>query len=546
MRRFAVLLAVSLSAGLVSAQDPVAEDRVPIPAQIDSWYGMEQNKEPCGYFHETLTTTTMRSYRYEYFVESEYEYTVVAPNGDELSFMVSEMLRAQLEEDFDVFDMEYTQTSSGTQGNVQMSLQLKTYPESEDRVVKIKVSGDQQSEREFRFRTTETVHLYLNPMLYRLRQTGSLAQPTRLREKVLIPGQDEPVSVSYSSGSLAAKDVLGKSVKVSEVNIMGWDRGVLAPLARIWVDKYGRVVEAESSDKSMTLRLAKDELGAKGTMRRGIGQRGRRDPFLKGPAMTPVDKTKGGPIAGVREGDKPKDAPRIEAEKFDAVLAETQALIPKLQDEMSRQLGDEAKRTYHKILQNYKGLYPLAQSDVLKRPLVEKLREDAERIYGGVRKQLEIALGKRERINDLYLNDNLEGIDREIADLKAMRQLPEFFRSEEGIAELEAAIRSAEATRAQCLARIELGKKTLVLTGTITATEVVQEMVKFDLYITGSRLAVAQPVTVRRVVTYAVINDDPYREGDIVQREGVKILKIHRHAVEVEYKGEVRQVILRK
>jgi hypothetical protein len=44
----------------------------------------------------------------------------------------------------------------------------------------------------------------------------------------------------------------------------------------------------------------------------------------------------------------------------------------------------------------------------------------------------------------------------------------------------------------------------------------------------------------------AVINDEPYREGDIVQREGVKVMKIHRHAVEVEYKGEVRQVVLRK
>ena len=36
MRRFAVLLAVSLSTALASAQDP--DDRIPIPAQIDSWY----------------------------------------------------------------------------------------------------------------------------------------------------------------------------------------------------------------------------------------------------------------------------------------------------------------------------------------------------------------------------------------------------------------------------------------------------------------------------------------------------------------------------
>jgi hypothetical protein len=48
------------------------------------------------------------------------------------------------------------------------------------------------------------------------------------------------------------------------------------------------------------------------------------------------------------------------------------------------------------------------------------------------------------------------------------------------------------------------------------------------------------------MVTLAVINDEAYREGDIVQRESVKVQKIQRHAVEVEYKGEVRQVVLRK
>ena len=113
-------------------------------------------------------------------------------------------------------------------------------------------------------------------------------------------------------------------------------------------------------------------------------------------------------------------------------------------------------------------------------------------------------------------------------------------------AELEAAIRQAQKIRAQTQARIELGKKSLILTGTITATDVVQDVVKFDLFVAGSRLALSQPVSVRRLLTMAVINDEAYKEGDIVQREGVKILKIHRHAVEVEYKCEVRQVVLRK
>lgn len=542
MRRFAVLLALSLATAFASAQDPVQEDRVPIPAQIDSWYRLEQNKEPCGYLHETLTTTTMRSYKYEYFVESEYEYTQIAPNGDEVSYIVNESLTAQLEEDFDIFEMDYTQTSSGTR----LVMNLKTYPESEERVVSITLPGDPPLKREFKFATTETVHFYLSPMIYRLRQTGSLAQPTRQREKVLIPDQEVPVSVSYTSGALSPKEVLGKTSKVSEVRVEGWDRGALAPVARLWVDKYGRIVEAETADKSIGQILVKDEVAAKGTTRKGITSRGRRDPFLKSAVLTAPGPKDQKPGAGAGDGPKKPDTVKIDPAKFDAVLAETQALVPKLQDELSRSLQDDARRTYLKILQNYRALFPLTQNDLLKRTAVDKVRADAESLYGGVQKQLAVATGKMDRINDLYLNDNLEGIDREVAELKAMRDFPEFFRHEEGLAQMDQAIREAEKKRNQCVARIELGKKSLILTGTITATEVVQDVVKLDVYVGGTRLALAEPVTVRRMVTYAVINDEPYREGDIIAREGVKILKIYRHAAEVEYKGEVRQVILRK
>ncbi len=544
MRRFAGLLAILLSAGAVSAQDP--EDRVPIPAMIDTWYRMDQKieekTEPCGSAHETLTTTTMRNYRYEYFFESEYSYTLKEASGESNSHFIHESLKAQLEEDFDIFDMDYTQVASG----VQMTVTLRTYQESGERVVKIDVRSEPPQSREFKFLTSETIHLYLTPMLYRLRQSGSLAQPTRLREKVLIPTLDDPISVSYSTGALTSKDILGKQVKVSEVRIEGWDRGALAPLSHIWVDKYGRIVEAESADKSMTLLMMKDEGSARGG-RKGIVPGGRRDPFSKKDAMTPGDGSKGPRRTDPRDGGAKKvETVDIAKEKFDAVLAETQALIPKLQDEVAKGFPDEARRTYLTILMNYKGLYKHVELDIVKRPEVDKLREDAERIYGGVKKLLDVVAGKVDRINDLYLNDNIEGIDREILELKAMRQAPELYRSEDGVAQLEAAIRAAEVKKNQCLARIELGKKTLVLTGTITATEVVQEVVKLDVFISGSRLALSQPVSIRRVVTFAVVNDEPYREGDIVQQQGVKIIKIHRHAIEVEYKGEVRQVVLRK
>ena len=543
MRRIAVLLAVSLGAGWVSAQEPVSEDRIPIPAKIETWYRLDQNKEPVGWFHETLTTTTMRNYRYEYYVESEYSYSMTNVAGEEVSQFVGEILKAQLEEDFDLYSLDYTLTFGG----VQMTINLNTFTESDERFVKLELKADPPSSQEFKFPTTETVHLYLNPMLYRLRQMGSLAQPTRLREKVLIPGQEEAVSVSYTSLALTTKEILGKPAKVTEVKIEGWDRGPLVALTRVWVDKYGRIVEAESADRTMMLMMVKDKAAAVANQR-GIANNGRRDPFSKIAAMPLAEKGgpktpgEGGPAGGVKAG---KDVV-IPPEKLDAAIAETKALITKLQEEVAKGQMEDARRTYLMILANYKAMSKLVETDVVKRPEVDKLREDAERAYGGVKRLLDTVLAKLERCNDFYLNDNLEGISREVAEIKALRQAPELFRSEDGTAQLEAAIRAAEDKQAQTVARIELGKKTLVLTGTITATEVVQDVVKFDMFVSGSRLAVSQPVTVRRQVTYAVINDEAYREGDLVQREGVKVMKIHRHAVEVEYKKEIRQVVLRK
>jgi hypothetical protein len=542
MRRVAVLLAVSLSAGLMSAQEPKADDRIPIPATIDTWYRAEQNKEHVGWFHESLSTTTMRNYRYEYLVESEYDYTITDADGEQSSFHISEVLKAQLEEDFDIYDMEYTLNYDV----VQYYVQLKTYAESEERVIKYDIKTDPPVAGEYKFPISETIHLYLNPMLYRLRQNGSLAQPTRLREKVFLPGQEQPISVSYSAGALASKDILGKSVKVSQVIIDGWDRGALAPISRIWVDKYGRMVEAETGDRTMAFMMTKDETSARG-VKRGIASKNRRDPFSKRDAGTPITPTKKDkPTEGEGPGRPTQVDLKLQPDEFDKVLAETKALIPKLREELSRQFPEEARATYLKILANYKGLFKLVETDLIKRTEVEKVREEAEQLYGGVKKLKDQILIKVERINDFYLNENLEGIDRDLAELKAMRQAPELFRSEDGLAELESAIRTAEGRRKATEARIELAKKTLVLTGTITATEVVQDIVKFDLFISGARLAFTQPVSVRRMVTLAVINDEAYREGDIVQRESVKVQKIQRHAVEVEYKGEVRQVVLRK
>ena len=542
MRRFAVLLTVSLSAGAVLAQDPPAtDDRVPIPASIETWYRIDQNKDKTGWLHERLSTTTMRNYRYDYIVRSEYRYTAVSAANEEMDMSIGENLVAKLEEDFDIFEMDYSQFNSGTQ----MIVKLRTYAETEERVVTFEIKSDPPVTREFKFPTSESIHLYLGPLIFRLRQNGSLAQPSRLRERALHPGLEDPVSVSCTAKALTTKDVLGKQVKVSEVQIEGWDRGALAPISHIWVDKYGRIVLAESPDRSISMTMMKDQFEAQGAQK-GITQKDRKDPFSKAQALEPIDgKGRIRPGETGTEKGKTKDVV-IAKDKVDATLDESRKLVLDLQDQMQRQLYEEARLTYLKILANYKGLYAIPDMDHVKRTEVDKLKEDSERLYGGVARLKVVIAAKVDRVKDLYENDNLEGIDREIAELEAMKTAPELFRSEDGQAELEQALRAVKKARERTVARIELGKKVLSLSGTMTATEVVQEVVKLDLFVSGARVPMSQPVSVRRTVSWAVINDEAYREGETMLREGVKILKIHRHAVEVEYKEEVRQVVLTK
>src|SRR6185295_14939697 len=169
MRGLGAFLAVSVSAGLLAAQDPAPppapgpqqENRAPIPAMIDTWYRVEQDKEPKGYFHELLTTTTMRNYRYDYTVKSEYEWSRRSTTGEEEGFVISEDLTAQLEEDFDIFWMDYTLTT----GSGRTVIQVRTYPETEERVVKYTISTDPNAPpetKEAKLLIAESAHLYLN------------------------------------------------------------------------------------------------------------------------------------------------------------------------------------------------------------------------------------------------------------------------------------------------------------------------------------------------------------------------------------------------
>ncbi len=127
-----------------------------------------------------------------------------------------------------------------------------------------------------------------------------------------------------------------------------------------------------------------------------------------------------------------------------------------------------------------------------------------------------------------------------------MRDRLELYNEDERRAKLEEKIREGGKSREKCVARLELAKKRIDLTGVVVSNETVVETLKLDFSIGGARVTIDEPVRVNRSVAYALINGDLYREGDTVRIEGVRVDRIDLQSIEISYKDEVRYQGLRK
>ncbi|MBI4565923.1 MAG: hypothetical protein HY716_14640 [Planctomycetes bacterium] len=540
MRRLTVSLAALFLPFPLLGQDQDQEQRVPVPALIDSWYKVIQDGEHRGYFHERISTIPKRFTKYEYLLEAEYDYTHKDDGGEE-SLIINEMATGELEEDFDVFTMDVQIVVNGAK----LTQTIRTFPDLDRRSVEIVLPGadDTAERRELEMSSTEPFWPFVQPLFYKLRQGGDLAQPRTIRLKVKTE-EETPAPVEVIVTAMADLPVLEKTFRVNPVTISGWDRRPLPPLTRFWVDKFGRVVEAATADDKLRVHLAKDDRDARGSGTRGVTAKGRRDPFSKTGALTPLK----GPAATAKkekEAPKPGKPLEIKDSEVDRYLKEAKAKIQTLQEEVARRDMAAAEKSYQDFLLAYEALYSKVQKNPVQRSELDDLKGQAERFYGGAEKLLARAETHLRAINDLYATDDVEAIDKEIKALQNLRGRREFFKDER-ILELDRIILQAEQKRAQAQARIELAKKVILLSGIVSETQTVMETVQIDVTIGGGRLSVKEPVKVVQQVTFAVINDQLYKEGDVVAGEGVRVDRISRHSVEISYKGEVRLVGMKK
>ena len=564
MRRTAGSLALLLSAALASSalcQDPpkptepppptttdpkdVKQDTVKITGIVETWYKLVQEKDATkldqiGYAHERISKAGPT--KYAYFFEADGEYVPPGESGIETEH-VSIQVIGQLEEDFDPTQLKINYTY----GAKTLSIELNSAPDK--RFLEIKTAEGMSVQLELD--PQDSYLLFDAITLFRMRQRGELGKPGDVKTNVPPLEGSDYGNATATVGKGESRDFLGKKdTWVTPVHLVV--DGIELP-GDYAVDRFGRTLERKglmiagmseaNSLKGVRMQVAMNQLDAKGETT-GLSTRGRRDPFYKLGVLIPVKK---GPVAkgpGVKnkEPEPPPVVPGEEVKEIERLAA----VVKELRAAVANNSEAEARKKYDAFLRGYKNLRDLVLGNPQQLSQLDQLKFDAEKHYGGAEKLLADAESRRQAILAFLEALALDEIDKRIKEMEKMRDRLELYNEDERRAKLEEKIRDGGKSREKCLARIDLAKKKIDLTGVVVSTETVLERLKLDFSIGGARVTVDEPVRVNKAVAFAVINGELYREGDTIKIEGVRVDKIDLQSIEISYKEELRYVGLRK
>ena len=531
--------------------DPMSlkQDPAKIGGTVETWYKVTQERaisqnqmqlEAIGYAHERIYKSGPS--KYGYFFETDFDYLPPGEGAVDVEH-VNIQVTGELEEDFDPIKLKVN-CSYGTRTTF---IELRS--SSEKRYIEFRTSDGVQAPIEIDL--TESLMLFDGISIFRLRQKGLLTKTGDVKISALNGAGAEPVEVTVIAGKPEAREFLGKKdtlvtpLKLSSETFAG----------DYLVDRYGRVLERKGfllmgatevmELKGLKITVSPDSKDAKGE-NSGLSQRGRRDPFHKMGVMTPVKGTGRGTKGPLKPGDTGPVIPK--EEQLPQEIAKVEELIKSLRRAMAENNDPEAKKLYNRFLQNYKLLREMeqVQANATWVTTLDSQKAEAEKIYGGADKLLAQADAIIDQIATYLEALALEKIDESIKTMEKFRDRLELFNESERQLVLEKKIRDAGLRRAQCIARRELRDKKIVLTGVVLASESVRDDLRLDLWIGGVNVKVDEPVRVHRSISYAVVNDEYYREGDVVKGEGVRVDKIYRQGIAISYKDEVLEVPLRK
>lgn len=536
MRTLRLCAAVGLlgTGAIASHQDvptpsPVSE----LPLRLESWYKVLYKGEHIGHTHVQIVHVQEGKVRYDASTEAEYEFQ----KGD-LLLPVSVKSQVRLSESFESLLLHSTMVLLGQE----FSISLKEI--SEGRSLEILLPSGVR--RTFALREDTLIYFDLDLAIFDLHRRGLLKGPGEQSVILFAPRADTvstTAEVTLSVKEEEMRDYLGKKSTVTRIGVRD-SSAYAAELARttLWVDRYGRIVETEMAGGGRLL-LASGEEEARGT--RGLISVGaRRDPFDKDRVMSKTGvKRSSSPTARSAAAGGPSEL-IVTPEEAQEVLQEAGEIVADMKRLKKDKQEEEVEKAYNRFLKLYVGLRKVLTADADKTQL-EQYKKTADQMVPVTRNLLQQVRKKVELVREYLERTNCEEIEREYNEITLILERPELMDTEER-SEIRRLHQEAEAHLARCRARIELANKRLIVSGTVIQLETVTDRLDLAVRMLGAELGFSEDLKVLRSHSYAIINDDIYREGDTIRGENIVLKEILTHGVTVSYRGEERNVGLRR
>ncbi len=538
MRRLVLALGASIAwvhPGLAQ-QTPDPHDALPPPPVLESWYAVLQGRDKVGYAYESIQRTGVAIARYDYVRRSQALLETPDPGDAERKKYVLEFLSQEAKLDDALLPVSVEMTANPGDADRKVSLF------STDAGVQVVHALPDGKQRQFHADAGEELHVNGSLSLMAMRQDWRLAAPGPRRGRVLHPwGADASVAeVLFEAHGgvervvLGGKTILTKVVWTKPPPSASPDRELLES----YVDRYGRSVE-EAYRGGIRVVLVEGEAEAlKGLAM--IPDRGRSDPMDKSAAMNSKGRAPG--------VSTPPKGPRVSGENLEGAIVEAQRVLQALQAAHEAGLEDQAKSLYEEAIGYYLELHPLVlrrQPGLLGR--TQEIKAQAERIWDGAGRLVREARPVYVQALEDFERESCLELEKKLVRIRGYQKRPEVvLGAEEHLATLRGWAADLEPRVVRCRTRMELARKKVLVTGTARYFQEVPQRIPLGLSLVGHEIGDVHEVRFIRAEQLAVINGKPYRVGEIVEGEGVRVERIWTHGVQVSLREETRDVPLRQ
>jgi hypothetical protein len=522
-----------------------AQDRIEFSGSLDSWYKVLQKDNHIGYAHLVLDrVATGGAWRYTFNTDSEYELLVEDSKhpGKEVPILQSQSIRSKLDDTYAPIDWQESDHISGIDLNTHVSPD-----ESGARKVEVVLSATDH--RSFTVGSDEEVYYHPFLMFVALRQNGHLAKPGARKVGLLWPnseGRPPTVEVSLEVGAMVKRAYLEKKdVPVTRVVFIKPPPARVreAELQEAFIDKYGRPVEWVTRGGMRTILVKSEEEAAGRSL--VLRQGARRDPFRKDLAMRGI---KPGDGQGTDREKKEHVTIGNDPGSFEKTLTEAKKLLEELRKAKEEDRQADGETAYQRLLDYYEALTNYSKEHAqaaASLQQVEEMHRQSEEIWGG-RQRLMLRLELVYNTTMMHFNrDECPDMEKGLEELKKNQDRKELKNTQEQL-KVAGWIAKVEPLVAKCKTRLELARKKIVLTGTISYEDWQQQPVDMSVSVFGHQAGGSQTVRFIKPSRMAVINEKIYRIGDMVESEGVRVDKIWPNGVQVSLRDETRDVGMRQ